>query len=113
VVGCDLRLVEEVTGRLDWRRALVGGLAIGVWIGGFVGLLMAIWTDSTSDGLRVILGSAGYGAIFGAIFALAAYALTRGRHDYVSRSQIVPRKYELLADADYAERARGTLTDLH
>ena len=113
VVGCDLRLVETVIARLNWGRAAIGGLATGAWIGLFVGLLFAIWTDSTSDALVVVGGSTAYGAIFGAVFALLAYGLTGGRHDYLSRSQIVPRKYELLADADYAEQARNTLTDLH
>jgi hypothetical protein len=113
VVGCDLRLVETVIARLNWGRAAIGGLAAGAWVGLFVGVLLAIWTNSTSDAVVVIGGSTGYGAMFGAIFALVAYALTGGRHDYLSRSQIVPRKYELLADADYAERARSTLTHLH
>jgi hypothetical protein len=113
VVGCDLRLVETVIARLSWGRAAIGGLATGAWIGLFVGLLVAIWTDSTSDALVVIAGSTAYGAIFGGVFALLAYAATGGRHDYLSRSQIVPRKYELQADADFAERARSTLADLH
>jgi hypothetical protein len=113
VVGCDLRLVETVIARLTWGRVALGGVATGAWIGLFVGLLLAIWTDSTSDGLAVIAGSTAYGAIFGTVFALFAYALTGGRHDYLSRSQIVPRKYELLADPDYAERARSALADLH
>jgi hypothetical protein len=113
VVGCDLRLVETVLARLTWGRAAIGGLATGAWIGLFVGLLLAIWTDSTSSSLAVIVGSTVYGAIFGAVFSLGAYAMTGGRHDYLSRSQIVPSKYELLADADFAERARSTLSDLH
>jgi hypothetical protein len=113
VVGCDLRLVETVIARLTWGRVALGGAATGAWVGLFVGLLLAIWAESTSDGFAVIAGSTAYGAIFGVTFALFAYALTGGRHDYLSRSQIVPRKYELLADPDYAERAKSALADLH
>ena len=112
VVGCDLRLIEKVIARLNWGRAAAGGLATGVWIGLFVGLLLAIWTDSTSSSFAVIAGSTAYGAVFGAVFSLAAYALTGGRHDYLSHSQIVPSKYELLADVDYAEQARSALAEV-
>lgn len=113
VVGCDLRVIETVIARLSWGRAALGGVGTGAWIGLFVGLLLAIWADSTSSAFAVIAGSTAYGAIFGALFGLGAYALTGGRHDYLSRSQIVPRRYELLADADHAERARTILSDLH
>ena len=38
IVGRDLRLVETVTGRLNWGRAALSGLATGAWFGLLVGL---------------------------------------------------------------------------
>jgi hypothetical protein len=109
VVGCDLRLVETVYGRLTWFRAGLAGVVTGAWIGLFVGALVAMWARSTSGAFAIMAGSTGYGVLFGAIFALIAYALTGDRHGYISRSQIVPGKYELLADADFVEPARRQL----
>lgn len=113
LVGCDLRLVERVMGRLSWGRAALSGLGTGAWIGLFVGLLLSVWASSTTSGLAIMLGSAGYGAAFGLAFALLAYGFMRGRHDYVSTSQIVPGRFELLATPENADRARSMLAQLH
>jgi hypothetical protein len=109
IIGCELHLIEQVTGRLSWGRAALMGLGSGAWFGLFVGLLFAVFAESASGGLALILGGAGFGAMFGTVFALIAYALTGGRHDYLSRSAIVPARFELLADAAVADRARATL----
>lgn len=112
LVGCDLRLVERVMGRLSWGRVALSGLGTGAWIGLLVGLLVSVWATSTTGAFAVMLGSAGYGALFGAAFALIAYALMRGRHDYVSSRQIVPSRFELLATPEHADRARDMLAEL-
>lgn len=61
IVGRDLRLVETVTGRLDYRRAALSGLASGAW----------------------------FGLLAGAVFSLAAYSATGGRRDFISTSALV------------------------
>src|SRR3712207_8985496 len=38
IIGSDLRMVERVTGRLSWGRAIGAGAASGAWFGLFVGL---------------------------------------------------------------------------
>jgi hypothetical protein len=113
IVGCDLRFIEKVFGRVTWARVIASGLGAGLWLGLLIGLLLSIWTDSASRAISVILGSAAYGAIFIAIFAAIAYALMGGRHDYVSRSQVVAGRYELVAEPAWAERAREALAALH
>ena len=41
IVGVDLMLVERVLGRLTWGRVLGNGAASGIWMGLFVGALLA------------------------------------------------------------------------
>ena len=45
IVGTDLKRVERITGRLTTGRVAVGGLVSGVWLGLFVGLIFALFTD--------------------------------------------------------------------
>src|SRR4029453_8444486 len=47
-VGRDLRLVEQITGRMTLGRATLLGLGGGAWIGLLIGLLIGIFTTTTS-----------------------------------------------------------------
>jgi hypothetical protein len=49
------------------------------------------------------------GAVFGAVFGLAGYAASGGRRDFVSRSRIVPHRFDLMVEGSHAEQARQTL----
>ena len=108
IVGTDLRMVEQVYGRLDWARAAPRGVATGVWIGLFVALLLWIVVESIG-----LLGALAWGlvngAIFGLIFGLVSYAFTGGKRDFVSRSAIVPQRYDIMVESPYASEARAIL----
>ena len=41
IIGSDLRMVEQITGRLTWPRAVLAGMAGGAWFGVFVGLVLS------------------------------------------------------------------------
>jgi hypothetical protein len=107
IVGCDLQLHEQVSARLSWSRAALGGLATGAWIGLFAGLLFGLFATTTAGGFTVMASGALYGAVLGAIFAVGAYAFSR--RDYLTRSQLVPARYLILADPAHADRARDQL----
>ena len=111
IVGSDLRMVEQVVGRQSWGTAALRGVATGAWIGLFVGLLLSIVVPGISL-LPAILWGLLNGAIFGLVFGLLTYALTGGRRDFVSRSGIVPSHYDVLVEANAAERARSVLAGL-
>jgi len=111
IIGHDLRLVEKVLGRLNWLRAALMGAGSGAWIGLFVGLLFAIFAVSATSAIVLMLLAVLYGALFGAVFGLLWYALSGGRRDFVSRSKIVPQRYELVADAEVADQARALLAE--
>lgn len=111
IVGTDLRMVERVTGRLTYSRVALAGLASGAWFGLFVGLLLSIFSGEEQAQLPIIPAMA-IGAAFGILFSVISFALTGGRRDFTSTSQIVAGAYSLLCAAEHAGRARTILMQL-
>jgi hypothetical protein len=111
IVGTDLRLVENVLGRLTIARAAGAGAASGAWFGLFIGLLFGIFSDS--NWFAVILVTVLIGAVWGAIFGAIAHATTGGRRDFSSRSSLQASQYAIMVAADVAEEARALLTRLN
>lgn len=109
IVGVDLRLVEQVVGRMSWGRAALSGLAMGAWFGLLLGLFVSVF--ARGDGSTVSLVSMGvlYGAAFGIVFGLISYAFTGGKRDFLSRSQITAGRYDLLCEAGVLGQARRIL----
>jgi hypothetical protein len=110
IVGVEPMIVERVAARLTWKRVLTGGAASGAWLGLFVGLLLSLFTAGA--GLTPIaIGLVG-GVVFGVASAAARYGATRGQRDFVSHSQLVARRYDVLCLPRHAERARELLAKL-
>ena len=110
IVGTDLKRVERITGRLTTGRVALGGLISGVWLGLFVGLVFALFTDEKV--LGVVLSTVVIGALFGVIWALVGYALTRGQRDFSSVTSVVATKYEVLVEHKSVAQARELLAKL-
>jgi hypothetical protein len=111
IVGTDLRLVENVLGRLTTARAALAGAASGAWFGLFIGLLFGLFSDS--GWLAVLLVCILIGAVWGAIFGAIAHAANRGRRDFASRSSLAALQYAVTVDAEVADNARQLLTRLN
>ena len=109
IIGSDLRMVEKVTGRLTWGRALAAGAAGGAWWGLFVGLLLGIFSTTGTAWIVLVLVGLAIGLVFGAAFAAIGYAATRGRRDFTSTSQIVAGRYDVMCNPAHAEEARALL----
>jgi hypothetical protein len=109
IVGRDLRLVETVTGRLNWGRAAMSGLAGGAWFGLLVGLFIGIFTDDARSWITLVLWGLLFGAIAGVLFGLVSYAATGGRRDFVSVSSLVADRYDVLVDPAALDEARRVL----
>jgi hypothetical protein len=111
IVGTDLRLVENVLGRLTTVRAAGAGAASGAWFGLFIGLLLGIF--GSNNWYSVIFVCLIIGAIWGAIFGAIAQAATGGRRDFTSRSSLQAGQYGVMVEADAADEARALLTRLN
>jgi hypothetical protein len=109
IIGTDLRMVEKVTGRLSWGRALGAGAAGGAWWGLFVGLLLSIFATDGDNWVGSVLAGLAIGLVFGALFGAMGYAATQGRRDFTSTSQIVASRYDVLCHPAHAEEARAHL----
>lgn len=110
IVGVEPMLVERVAGRLTWGRVLTSGAASGAWFGLFVGLLLSMF--STTAGFAPILIGVVSGVVFGLAGSAARYGATRGQRDFISHSQLVARRYDVLCKPRNAELGRTLLTSL-
>ncbi|MGH8891836.1 MAG: general stress protein [Actinomycetes bacterium] len=112
IVGSDLRMVENVLGRLTRGRAALAGAATGAWFGLFVGILLSLFAEDGTNLFGLILSAVLYGAAFGAIFGFVGHALTGGKRDFTSRSKIVASAYEIRCVWAEADKAREILAGL-
>jgi hypothetical protein len=112
IVGSDLKMVENVLGRLTRGRAALAGAASGAWFGLFVGLLLSLFSDSDTSGFGLVLAAVAYGVLFGAIFGFVGHALSGGKRDFTSRSKIVASSYEVRCVWAEADRAREVLAGM-
>ena len=110
IVGNDLRLVENVLGRLTIARAAGAGVLSGAWLGLFVGLLLSIFSDA--NWLGVLLAAVLIGALWGAVFGAVAHAMTGGRRDFASTRRLEAAQYSVTVAGDAADAARQLLTRL-
>jgi hypothetical protein len=111
IVGTDLRLVENVLGRMTTVRAALAGAASGAWFGLFIGLFFGLFSDS--NWFQLIFLGLLIGAAWGAIFGAIAQAMTGGRRDFTSRSSLQASQYAVVVEADVADNARQLLTRLN
>ncbi|MET7403105.1 general stress protein [Dactylosporangium sp. NPDC005572] len=108
IIGTDLRLVENVLGRLTVGRAAAAGALSGAWFGLFLGIVFTLFSDG--GWLAVLLSSILIGALWGAIFGASAHAVTGGRRDFTSRSSLQAGQYAVQVDAEVADEARVLIT---
>ncbi len=111
IVGTDLKQLERVTGRLTQGRVIGAGALSGMWLGLFVGTILAVF-DPNGFNIASILATVVFGAVFGTIWAYFGYRLTRGQRDFTSVSQVVAAKYEVLCEHKHVARGRELLAQM-
>jgi hypothetical protein len=114
IIGSDLRIVEQVTGRLDYWRSALAGASSGAFTGGLFGLIFSLFlTDDAGVGVAgVVLYGILIGAGLGAVFGVFGYAMTGGQRDFSSVSGMQAARYDVVADEEVAEEARRLLTEV-
>lgn len=112
IVGTNVRLVENVLGRLTTGRAAAAGALSGGWFGLFVGLLLSIFTTGSSW-WAILLGAVLIGVVWGAIFGGVGHAATHGQRDFTSVKSLEASEYGISVAADAADEARALLTRMN
>lgn len=108
IVGTDLRLVEDVTGRKRYGRAALEGAGSGTLIGLLIGLFLSIFTlwETVVSWFGVVATWTVLGAVVGAVLGMLTHAMHRGRRDFSSHARMVPGRYDVVVAADHAAEAR-------
>jgi hypothetical protein len=110
IVAEGLRIVEQVTGRLDYGRAALTGALNGGTLGAVVGLLLGLFSSGPAFGL--LLRGLLVGLVYGAIAGLVGKAMTGGRRDFTSVTGMQAERYQVMVDEDVAAEAETVLARL-
>jgi hypothetical protein len=108
IVGRDIRIVEDVIGRLTNGKAALSGAAGGAWFGLLLGVLLGIFLPGGAW-IALILSAVAFGAIWGAIFGFVGHWSTRGRRDFASQQRLEAGQYDILVDVAHADEAARLL----
>lgn len=114
VVAKDLRYVENVTGRVDFWKAIAQGAASGALIGAVLGFFFGLfnWVEPLVSGLVLALYGLVIGAFIGALMGVAGHALSGGRRDFSSVPRLDASRFEVVADPEVGEEAAAMLGQL-
>ncbi|WP_326762587.1 YtxH domain-containing protein [Streptomyces phaeochromogenes] len=100
IVGQEVRLVEQVTGRMGHGGAALHGTATGALPGALIGWIFGLlnWLDPVVSELRLALYGLVFGVLIGALLGLLVHAPQRGRRDFASVRFMQPCRYDAVAD---------------
>lgn len=111
IVGTDLKMVERITGRRTYANAALQGAASGMWLGLFLALMFMLLTPGASL-LAIFLPALLIGAGFGMLWGVVLHALSGGRRDFSSTSQVMASRFAVLCLPDAADEARAKLATM-
>lgn len=106
IVGSDLRLIEEVTGRMSLPRAATLGAISGAWFGALVSALVGIFAGSFGAFLALLLWGIVLGAVFGAGLGMLGYITYDRSRGFTSDRLVIAGRYDLNAPVELADRLR-------
>jgi hypothetical protein len=111
IVGQDLTLVEQVTGRANYLTSALRGAASGAFPGVLIGWLFGLFDLVNPLVASLVLAFYGliFGAVLGALLGVIMYALQRGRRDFHAITLMVPSRYEVVVDSEVADEAARLL----
>lgn len=110
IVAEGLKFVEQVTGNLNYGKAILNGAVSGASTGVFIGLIFGLFAFGAF--LTMILYGLIAGAIAGAVLGAVGYAMTGGKRDFTSVGGMQAERYVVMVDNDYADKAQEVLEGL-
>lgn len=114
IVAEDLRLVEQVTGRMGSGQAALQGAGFGALIGLIFGFFLGLFSvfNPVVSAFYLAIVWLIYGAIIGAIVGLIGHALSGGRRDFSSIEGVQAGSYNVMVDEEVADEASRLLAGL-
>jgi hypothetical protein len=111
IVGHGLKLVEQVTGRMDYGKAALRGGLSGAFVGVLIGWLFGAfnWFDPVVASGWLVLDGLWFGAVVGALVGLLIHALSGGRRDFESFGSLRAERYDVVVDEEVADEAARLL----
>lgn len=116
IIGCDLRLVEDVRPRErapvppTVARAAGYGAIAGAWLGALVGIVFALVASTSGAGfVAALVWAIALGALFGAPAGLAGFVAVDRTRGFRARQRLQAGRYELYAPAESADEVRSAL----
>lgn len=113
IVGRDLQLVEQVTGRMTYGLAALRGAVSGGLVGALIGWVFGIFSWIHPLIASAVLAFYGliFGAVVGALIGLLMFTTQHGRRDFATITTLQPTHFDIVADVGVAERALQLLQD--
>jgi hypothetical protein len=111
IVGTELKQIERVLGRRNWGTVIGQGVQSGITTGLLVSIVLILFFPPRNF-LALLLVALGIGILLGIGFQALGYAMSRGKRDFTSITQVVATKYEVLCEHKVAAKAREMLQQM-
>ena len=105
IIGWNVRIEEQVTGRMTLARATGYGAASGAWFGLLVGLIFGLFAPGLFW-LWLLIAATGLGALWGGLFGLVGHGIWRGKRDFSSVQSLAAEHWDVMVNPAYLDRAR-------
>jgi hypothetical protein len=113
IVGSDMRIVEQITGRRGYAQAAFGGAGTGAVVGLVFGWFLGLFSlaEPLVSAFVLALWGVVIGAVVGAILGMIGHALSGGRRDFSSIGGVEATRYDVMADPQVADEAVRLLAE--
>jgi hypothetical protein len=111
IVGRELELVQQVTGRMTALDAAARGALTGAVTGLLIGWLFAIftWFDPRIASGWLIIDGLWFGTLVGIVMGLVMYLIAKPRRRFDAVSSMQPAYFDIAVDELYADDAARML----
>lgn len=111
IVGTGVETVEQIRGRRTVLSATMEGIARGLWLGLFIGILVMMFTGMPRNPWVLIGAALGVGAAWGGLGGMVAQLMSRGRRDFSSIKSMRATAYEVQVLPEFLSQALSTLRE--
>jgi hypothetical protein len=111
IIGHDVRMVEQVIGRLNYGGAALRGAGTGAVTGALLGWLFGLfsWVQPLLASFTLAVYGLLIGAVIGALLGMLMHALQGGRRDFAATRMMLPSRYEVVVDTEVADEGARLL----